>query len=228
VRPDGRIETVAGTGDGGLLADGPRTVSRDLCQRPEGPAFDAAGRAYIACATAHRIIRVDGDGIFTTVAGNGVPGYSGDGGRATEARLNGPSGIAFDAEGNLYIADVLNNRVRRVDPSGVITTVAGTGRAGLSGDGWQAQAVDLWHPVRVRVDASGNLYILEAATNRVRRIGRDGAIRTIAGSGRRGFSGDGGPATAAALAEPLDVAVDGDGNVYVADTNNHRVRRVTP
>jgi serine/threonine protein kinase, bacterial len=228
VGPDGTIETVAGTGRGGLVAPDPRTRSPDLCQRPEGPAFDAAGRVYISCPTAHRVIRLDGDGFFTTVAGTGEPGASGDGGPATQARLDRPAGLAVDAEGNLYIADSLNHRVRRVDPRGVITTVAGTGRAGLSGDGWQASSVDIWSPVAVEIDGEGNLYVVEAATHRVRRIDPSGVITTVAGSGRRGFSGDGGPARAAALAEPSDVAVDALGRIYIADTNNHRVRRVVP
>jgi hypothetical protein len=228
VGPDGTIETVVGTGRGGILGPGPRTRSADLCQRPEGPAFDAAGRIYLSCPTAHRVIRVDGEGIFTTVAGTGEPGASGDRGPAMEARLNQPAGLAVDAEGNLYIADTLNHRVRRVDRRGVITTVAGTGRPGLSGDGWQASAVDIWSPVAVDVDGEGNLYVVEAATHRVRRIDRSGVITTVAGSGRRGFSGDGGPGRAAALAEPADVAVDARGRVYIADTNNHRVRRVVP
>jgi sugar lactone lactonase YvrE len=174
------------------------------------------------------VIRVDPDGAFTVVAGSGAAGYSGDGGPATAARLHSPSGIAADREGNVYVADTDNHRIRKIDADGMITTVAGTGRPGLSGDGWRASSVDLWHPVGVDVDAAGNVYVAEASTYRVRRVGRDGRITTIAGTGRPGFDGDGGPATKASLQAPVDIAVDAQGNVYIADRNNNRVRRVSP
>ena len=142
---------------------------------------------------AHRVIRIERDGKFTVVAGSGVPGYSGDGGPATEAALHHPTGITFDKDDNLYIADFDNNRIRKVDPQGVITTLAGTGDTGLSGDGWRATSVEVWQPQSVAVDMAGNVYIAELATHRIRRVNRNGFITTVAGSGVPGFDGDGAP-----------------------------------
>ena len=129
----GVISTVVGTGEAGILADSGHTISRDLCGRPLGFAFDPKGAVYVACSNANRVVRVEPDGSFTTVAGSSGSGYAGDGGRATNARLNGPFSIAFDSAGNLYIADSGNHRVRKVDTAGVITTFAGTGRPGSLG-----------------------------------------------------------------------------------------------
>ncbi len=224
----GVIETIAGTGMPGYLADSTRTRSRDLCVAPVAPAFDPAGRIFIACYSAHRVIRVEPDGSYRTIAGTGKAGYSGDGGPATAAQLNRPIGIAFDRDGNLYIADSLNNRVRKVDPNGIISTVAGTGHPGHSGDGWRADTVDIWSPVDVAIDARGNLYIVEHATHRVRKVDRDGIMTTIAGTGVPGFQGDGGPAVEAALNSPESVGVDAAGNVYIADRGNQRIRVVRP
>ena len=196
--------------------------------QPFGPAFDSRGRIYISCRVAHRIIRVEQDGEFTVVAGSGVPGYSGDGGPATEAALHHPTGIAFDKDDNLYIADFDNNRIRKVDPQGVITTLAGTGDTGFSGDGWRATSVEVWQPQSVAVDMAGNVYIAELATHRIRRVDRNGFITTVAGSGVPGFDGDGGPAAQARLNAPTDIAVDRAGNLYIADTGNRRIRQVTP
>jgi sugar lactone lactonase YvrE len=224
----GVMTTVAGTGRAAVLQDGPVTGSDGLCSGAAGPAFDGRGRIYLACPSAHRVVRLDPDGALALVAGTGIPGYSGDGGPATEAGLNYPSGIAFDQAGDLYIADFYNNRVRRVDSDGVITTVAGTGQAGLSGDGWRATAVDLSSPTEVALDGEGHLYIVEYGTSRIRKVDPDGVISTVAGTGTPGFSGDGGPAREARLNLPTDVAVDRDGNVYITDRGNNRVRKVTP
>lgn len=225
----GIVTTLAGTGKPGVLEDGPTTVSRRLCGGPAGPAIDSRGRVYVSCPLAHRVIRIDAGGVFTVVAGSsGRPGFWGDGGPATEAGLHDPYGIAFDDADNLYIADGSNNRVRKVDRSGTITTVAGTGRTSLSGDGWQATAVDLWRPIAVAVDPEGVVYIVEFGTNRIRKVDADGVISTVAGTGVPGYSGDGGPAAEARLNQPTDVAVDGDGTVYIADSANHRIRIVTP
>jgi streptogramin lyase len=222
----GRLTTLAGTGNYGYLADSLRTVSPDLCGHPSGPAFDRAGRVYIACLTANRVIRVDGKGRYTTIAGNGSAGYSGDGGPATKAELNRPTDVAIDSRGNLYIADYLNNVVRKVTPDGIITTFAGTGRPGFSADGWLASTVDLFEPDAVAVDRAGNVYIVEEATFRVRKVTPDGRITTVAGSGRPGSAGDGGPANRAELQDPTDVAVDRHGNIYIADQGANRVRKV--
>jgi len=222
----GVITRVAGSRKTGILADGVRTVSPDLC-RASSLAFDPGGALYVACLSANRVIRVEGGGVYTTVAGSGEAGYDGDGGPATEAALQRPAGIAFDGAGNLYIADELNHRVRKVDTRGIITTFAGTGDHGISGDGFRAGFVDLWGPVDVAADRRGNVYILEGPLSRVRKVGRNGIIATVAGTGRHGFSGDGGSATAANLGLPLGFAVDRKGDVFIADRGNHRVRKVT-
>ena len=223
----GVITTVLGTGEVGTLDDAPRTVSPDLCGHPAGPAFDSQGRIYIVCMIAHRVIRVERDGVYTVVAGSGTAGYSGDGGPATEAALNRPTSVAVGPDGSLYIADQLNNRVRKVDRNGIITTLAGTGGSGFSGDGWRATHADVWGPMAVTVDAAGNVYVVETP-NRVRRVNGKGVITTVAGTGAPGFSGDGGPATEARLNHPIDLALDGAGSVYIADTGNFRVRKATP
>ena len=222
----GRLTSLAGTGNYGYLADSLRTVSPDLCGHPAGPAFDREGRAYIACKAANRVIRVDRKGVYTTVAGTGSAGYSGDNGPATKAELDRPTDVAIDARGNLYIADYINNVVRKVTPNGIITTFAGTGEPGLSGDGWLATTVDLFEPSAVATDREGNVYIVEEATFRVRKDTPDGRITTLAGNGTPRFAGDGGPANRAELEDPTDVAVDAQGNVYIADQAGDRIRKV--
>ncbi len=172
-----------------------------------------------------------GPGIITTIAGRGPvavdrESFSGDDGPATQARLSFPSSMAPDEKGNIYIADRANHRIRRVGPDGVITTVAGTGVAGFSGDGGSAAQAQLSAPSGVAVDARGSLYIADFNNHRVRRVGPDGVITTVAGGGS--FLGDSGPATQAQLSAPSGVAVDARGSLYIADFNNHRVRRVGP
>ena len=195
---------------------------------PSDVAVDASGNLYIAEVDAHRISKVDTSGIITTVAGNGAGGYSGDGGPATNASLWWPSGVAVDASGNLYIAEVGNQRIRRVDTSGIITTVAGNGTAGYSGDGGPATNARLCWPSDVAVDASGNLYIADWYNHRIRKVDTSGIITTVAGNGTASYSGDGGPATNASLRYPHGVAVDVNGNLYIADYDNHRIRTVDP
>jgi streptogramin lyase len=183
----------------------------------------------IADRSNQRIRRVDAvTGVITTVAGNGASGFSGDGGPATAANLSGPFGVAVDAAGNVLIADQNNARIRRVDAvTGVITTVAGNGAGGFSGDGGPATAASLSNPVGVAVDAAGNVLIADRSNQRIRRVDAvTGVITTAAGNGASGFSGDGGPATAASLSSPWGVAVDAAGNVLIADQSNSRIRRV--
>jgi serine/threonine-protein kinase len=223
----GVITTVVGTGSPGVLADGVHTVSRELCGAPLGFAFDPDGAVHVACSNANRVVRVEPDGSFTTVAGSRRSGYGGDGGRAVDAMLNVPTSIAFDSAGNLYIADSANHRVRKVDRAGIITTFAGTGSAGVSGDGFRASFVDLWSPVGVEVDAADNVYVLELGVSRIRKVDRNGIMTTVAGTGRTGFSGDGGPAVDAELGAPLAFAIDGSGDLLIADRWNHRVRKVS-
>ena len=193
---------------------------------PEAVAYDAAGNLYIALRNAHSVRKIDAFGVITTVAGSGQQGFGGDGGSATSALLDSPQGIAVDAGGTLYIADSRNHRVRAV-VSGIISTIAGTGVAGFSGDSGSATAAQLDLPTAVSVDASGNLFVADTNNQRIRRISA-GVITTVAGSGQQGFGGDGGVATAALLDSPMGIAVDPahPGSFYIADTHNQRIRLV--
>lgn len=206
-------------GDGGPAAQA-------LLRTPLGVGVARDGSLYIADTNNHRIRRVTPDGQITTVAGTGVAGFSGDGGPATEAMLRGPFNVVEGPDGSIYVSDLHNYRVRRVHPDGMITTVAGTGTAGFSGDGGPATQAQLSGPHSVAVTPDGTLYIADLANHRVRRVGPDGIITTIAGTGVAGFSGDGGPATQARLWHPENVAVGPDGAVYIADSSNARIRRV--
>jgi sugar lactone lactonase YvrE len=222
------ITTVAGNGIGDFAGDGSAAVSAAISS-PESVAVDVAGNLFIADTGNHRIRRVDAiSGNISTFAGTGVPSFSGDGGPAPQAGLFSPSGVAFDNGGNLYIADRSNNRIRRVDGNGVITTVAGNGMFSFSGDGGPAVNAALFFPSAVALDSSGNIFISDSLNNRVRRIdAKTRIITTAAGNGMMGFSGDGGLAINASLNLLFgSVAVDDAGNIYIADSNNKRVRRV--
>ena len=170
---------------------------------------------------------VAGEPTIATFAGTGVPGFSGDGGPANQAQLNNPYGIARGPDGALYICDMENHRIRRVSRDGTITTVAGTGKRGYSGDGGPALQAELNEPYEVRFDKSGNMFFVEMRNHIVRRIdGRTRRISTVAGSGREGFSGDGGPATKAQLWQPHSIQFDGRGYLYICDIGNNRIRKV--
>jgi len=275
---NGVIVTVAGCPLGGFFNDNGLATSAGLSY-PHSVAVDSAGRLYIADALNFRIRRVSG-GVITTVAGNGIEGFSGDNGPAIAAQLNEPIGTAVDSAGKVYIADVLNNCVRMVskgtittaagsqlqfvlgdngpaanawlfDPEGVavdstgdlyiadtthqrirkvsggvITTVAGNGTNGYGGDNGPATSAQLYGPLGVAVDSAGNVYIADTLSNRVRMVS-NGVITTVAGNGTAGFSGDNGPATSAALNWPTSVAVDSGGNLYIADSGNNRIRKVS-
>ena len=164
--------------------------------------------------------------MITTVAGNGTEGFSGDDGPAGQARLNFPTGVTVDRAGNLFITDQSNNRVRKVSTVGFITTVAGNGDAGFSGDHAAATSARLNLPIGTAVDTSGNLYIADTSNHRIRRVSADGMVTTVAGNGIGGFSGDGSAANKASLNSPGGVAVDAAGNLYVADTSNNRIRKL--
>ena len=222
----GVITTVAGIGTNGFGGDGGAAVAAQLNQ-PSGVAVDGSGNLYIADYRNHRIRKVDSSGDISTVAGNGTKGHSGDGGAAVAAQLGFPWGVAVDVSGNLYIADSTNGRIRKVDAAGVISTVAGIGTHGYGGDGGAAVAAYLNNPWGVAVDVSGNLYIADTFNQRIRKVDSSGVITTVAGIGTNGFSGDGGAAVAAQLNRPQGVAVDGSGNLYIADTDNTRIRRVS-
>ncbi len=225
VKATGAVITVAGTGSAGYSGDGgPATAA--MLNFPYGVAVDSAGDLFVADLGNQRVREVLANGTIETVAGNGTAGYGGDGGSATAAMLDNPEGLALDASGNLFIADVGNNRVREVLSSGMIITVAGTGTAGYNGDGGPASSAELNFPNGVAVDASGDLFIADRENERVREVLSNGTIETIAGDGDTGYSGDGGPATAATLNEPTDIAVDQSGDVFISDRYNERVREI--
>lgn len=193
---------------------------------PTSVAQASDGALLIAQPLQDVIRKVDVEGAIQRYAGNN-PGYGGDAGPVDRANLSNTFAVAVDANGNVYLADSSNQRVRRVDPEGIITTVAGNGSRGSAGDGGPATEAELNQPQFVAVDAAGNLYIGEPVMNRIRIVSPEGIIRTLAGTGTRGFSGDGGPAAEAQLAGPQGIAADAEGNVYIADTGNNRIRRVT-
>lgn len=215
--------TVAGTGRRAFSPDGGPAASAALV-RPVAVAVGPHGVIYIA--EGNRVREVDTVGLISTVAGTGDPGDAGDGGPATSAELNMPQGLAVDSAGRLYIADTLNNRVRRVDPDGTIRTVAGTGEAGYTGDGLPAIVARLNLPTGLAIGFGDELFISDTANNVVRQLGADGIIRTVAGTGEAGYRGDGDPALYAELHDPGGLAFDDEGNLYVADALNQRIRRV--
>ncbi len=222
IRTDGVIVTIAGVGDGAWSGDtGP--AARAQLFRPSATAIDAAGNLYIADTGNNRVRMVTPGGAVTTFAGNGVAGHSGDRGAATSAQINAPAGVAVDGLGNLYVSEAA--AVRKVATSGIITTVAGNGSAGYSGDGGSAASAQLNRPSGLAVDSQSNLFIADTYNGRVREVTPGGVISTFAGNGSFAVSGDGGQATSAQIAYPTAVAVDSSGNLYIAAG---QVRRVLP
>jgi sugar lactone lactonase YvrE len=226
VSASGIISTFAGNGTAGFVDNVPATDAE--FGNPTGVVVDKAGNVYISDNNNHCIRKVDAStGIITTVAGNGFAGYSGDGGPATNAELNHPYDVAVDGQGNLYISDGDNYCIRMVDTMGNISTVAGNGTLGFSGDGGpavDAQMRALWG---IKVDSAGDIIIADDDNQRIRLVHTNGIITTIAGNGTAGFSGDGGPALDAGLAYPKGVAFDLAGNLYIADNNNRRIRKTS-
>ena len=270
IDPDGMISTFIGAKDGSG-----ESGTEGRLAAPRGVAVDAEGNVYISDKFNNRVRKIDADGIITTFAGSGEKGpfededAIGDGGPAIDARLRGPTGLAFDAEGNLYITDPGNHRIRKVDAQGMITTIAGSGERSFSGDEGPAAEAQFSLPVgfeidvdgniyiadyayprnRIRkidtagiittiaetaslggvtVDADGNVYVVESSVGRVLKLSPSGVLSIIAGSAHVGYGGDGGPATLAQLDVPKGIEVDADGNVYVVDSENNRVRKLTP
>jgi len=227
VNTSGIISTVAGTGVHGYSGDG-GPATNAMLRDPDRIGMDQAGNLYIADANNEAIRKVDNAGIITTVVGiGGYGGYSGDGGPATAALLNPPLGVAFDGTGNMYIADGYNHVVRKVDVAGTITTFAGNGSSGISGDGGPATAASMMLPGGIAVDAACNVYVTDWYAHNVRKIFSSGTIITVAGNGSPGFSGDGGPATTAQLYGPDNLTFDPAKNLYIADFYNNRVRFVS-
>jgi sugar lactone lactonase YvrE len=229
----GIINTIAGigpnntsgsySGDGGLAINAGLNLFKSITA--PGVAIDTAGNLYIADTSNNRIRRVDTNGMISTIAGTNN-GYSGDGGWAQYAKFSGPAGIFLDKSGNVYVADSGNNRVRKIDSNGLVTTVVGNGSAGFSGDGGMATGASLNNPNGVTMDGYGNLYIADTYNQRVRKVDRNGIITTLAGTGSASYSGDNGAATNATLFWPFSIVVDDYNNVFIADNNNSRVRMI--
>jgi sugar lactone lactonase YvrE len=222
----GVISTVAGNGTAGFSGDGAQATAAQI-SGVAGIALDGAGNLYIVDSGNHRIRIVNTTtGIISTFAGNGTGAYTGDGGQATAASLHYPSGVAADVNGNIYISDAGNNCIRKVDATGTISTIAGTGTAGFSGDGSYAGSAMLNDPDKVTVDNFGNIYIADMGNHRIRMINSMGTITTVAGNGTAGYSGDGGPATSAELFYPRQIELDASGNMFIADEYNNRIRKI--
>ncbi len=228
VNPDGTIHTMAGTGKVGYSGDGGPALQATF-NLPHEIRFDKQGNYYIADMTNHAIRKVDGKtGVITTFAGTGKPGYSGDGGPASKAELKQPHSIQFGADGNLYICDIGNNVIRRVDMNtGVISTFAGTGKPGVTPDGASIAGTPLKGPRSLDVDKDGNLWLVTREGNQVFKLDlKAGKYQLMAGNGKKGFTGNGGPAKDATLSGPKGVAIDAEGNAWLADTESHSVRMI--
>lgn len=222
----GNLQVFAGTGVAGSGGDGGPAASAQL-NNPFGLAQDPLGRVYVGTRGDNKIRMIDTAGVIHTFAGTGAAGYSGDGGAATSAAIRGINGLASDGKGNVFFSDTVDAVVRKIDITGKITTLAGTGAAGYSGDGGQASSAQLGNPGGISVDAMGNIYVADSYVNSVRKIDTNGVITTIAGgTTARGSSGDYGPATAATFGKIIGVSSDARGNVYVLDGSNDNIRRV--
>lgn len=226
VYPNGTILTIAGTGAYGYTGDGASALAATLAS-PAGVAVDNAGNVYVADSGNHAIRKISGNGRITTLAGNGSPGNSGDGGAAANAQLDNPTGVAVDGARNVYVADMYNSVVREITAGGEITTFAGNRIPGYLGDGSQATSAELAYPTDVAVDGSGNVYIADSQNSAIRKVSPSGIIQTVAGNGTGGYSGDNGSAVTAELNFPSGVAVASSGVLYIADSDNARLRQVS-
>ena len=227
------ISTIAGNGSAGYSGDGGSATAATL-NDPRGIVTDPAGNVYFCDRLNHVVRKIDLNGNLTTVAGTGVAGYNGDNIPGTQAQLNTPWRVTIDPAGNLYIADSLNHRIRKLAPNGIITTVAGNGAPGYSGDGGSATSASLRVPEQAELDVFGNLYIADTYNNVIRKVDTSGNITTVAGTGfgagnqagNGAYSGDGGPATKAALNFPVSIALDPAGDLWISDQWNNVIREV--
>ena len=226
VTTSGIISTTVGNGASGYSGNGGQATAAGL-NHPSQVVLDAAGTLYFADQNNNVIRKVNAAGIISTVVGNGTGAFSGDGGQAAACEINYSNGVTLDAAGNIYVADQNNSRVRKVNSSGIINTIVGTGVAGFSGDGGQATVAELFHPTCISFGCQGNLYISDYGNNRIRKVTSSGVISTVAGNGTGAYSGDGGQGTLAEINTPIGIAVDAIGNMYIADASNNRVRKLT-
>ncbi|WP_462202950.1 SMP-30/gluconolactonase/LRE family protein [Frankia sp. CcWB3] len=227
ITPAGAVSDLAGTGAGGISGDGGPASAAQL-DGPGSTTRDKAGNIYIGDAKNNRIRKISPAGVITTIAGTGDAGYGGAGGPATAAKINGPNDLQMTDDGTLYFADLASDTIQKVTPGGIITTVAGTGEEGFSGDGGPATRAKLNVPSLTVGPDGRTLYLADYRNHRIRRVDPNGVITTIAGTGVEGSGGEGGPAAAAQFKNPSSVAVDGSGALYIADNGNDRVRRIDP
>lgn len=230
---NGNVTTIAGTGVDGYSGDGGPATEAEL-NFPYRLCIDNSGNIYFSDHQNNVIRKISSAGIISTVVGNGTKGFSGDGGLAIEAQLNNPLGICVDSEGNLFIADGFNHRIRKVNTTGIITTIAGSGstgsyKGGYSGDAGPATEAELNLPTGIAIDSQGNLYVSEENNSIIRKINAGGIISTVAGNvaSGRGYSGDGGSAISARLNSPLSVGIDNSGNIYFTDESNFVIRKIS-
>ncbi len=226
VLTSGIIKTFAGNGTSGLTGNGSQATAAEL-EGPDGLAFDTSGNLYISDGTGNEVRKVTPGGVISVFAGTGTAGSSGNGGQATAAKLSGPQQIAFDTAGNLYIAEQGNHDVRKVTSAGAISVYAGNGTSGSTGNGGQATAAELEAPTGLALDGYGDLFITDSAANVVREVTPGGVISTIVGNGTTGASGNGGAASAAELNDPLAIALDTTGDLFIADTGSNEIREVS-
>ncbi len=232
IAPSGIITTIAGVGPGGggNTGDGGQATLATLFN-PQGVFADSIGNVYFIDSDSARIRKINTSGIISTIAGTKVSGYSGDGGAATAAQMSYPNDILMDKNGNIYFTDVSNYRVRKISSSGIISTVAGTGVSGFSGDGGPATAAQIGFPYYLTIDRNGNLYFGDDSSARIRKVSASGIISTVAGTGVVGTAGmvsagDGGPATAAVLGLVYGMTTDNSGNLYYSEAVDSRIRKI--
>jgi sugar lactone lactonase YvrE len=231
ITPDGRATVIAGTGmitqAAGLSRD--RVLAKEIYfASPEGLAFDREGNLLVADSLNHAILKIDSNGYVTHVAGNGTRGFSGDGKLATEASLAFPYDVRLDSQGSIFVADVFNQRIRKIDSKGIISTVAGNGTSGYSGDGGPAIKAQLGSPYGILLDKDDNLIVADSGNNVLRKVDHSGIIHTFAGNGQQGYEGDGGPALAAKFDSPQSLAQDKQGRIYIGDEHNNAIRVLEP